>query len=103
MKGTLARIPTLLVGATAIACQSGTQPPGGGLVCPVQPAAAAAGAGAAIARALAGAIPEASRNTIPSATTGVTLATVANACRRTLSSAPMEAARDPLAPFGDLS
>ena len=103
MKGTLARIPTLLVGATAIACQSGTQPPGGGLVCPVQPAAAAAGAGAAIARALAGAIPDASRNTISSATTGVTLATVANAGGRTLSSALMEAAGDRMASFGNLS
>ena len=103
MKGTLARIPTLLVGATAIACQSGTQPPGGGLVCPVQPAAAAAGAGAAIARALAGSIPDASRNTISSATTGVTLATVANAGGRTLSSALMEAAGDRMASFGNLS
>src|SRR6266566_5652298 len=72
MKGTLARMPTLLVGATAIACQSGTQPRVGGAVCPVQ--SAAAPAGAAIARALAAAIPDASRNTMWSVTNGVTLA-----------------------------
>src|SRR6266566_3619373 len=100
MKGTLARMPTLLVGVTAIACQSGTQPPVGGAVCPVQ--SAAAPAGAAIARALAAAIPDASRNTMWSVTNGVTLAAAANPGGRTLSSALMEAAGDRMATFGNM-
>src|SRR5437867_13031970 len=100
MKGTLARIPTLLVGATAIACQSGTQPPAGGLVCPVLPAAAAAGA--VMTRAPAGAVPDASRNTISGATYGATLATVANAGGRTLSSALAGVAGHRIATFGNL-
>ena len=110
MKGTLTRlrvllrsravIPPLLVGATAIACQSGTQPPGGGLVCPVQ--SAAAPVGAAIARALAAAIPDASRNTIWSATNGVTLQTVANPGGRTLSSPLTGTAGHGIAMLGNL-